>query len=854
MDLLAVYIGAIAVAFALILQKASVHTNESFFVPTTVSRYYGLVDSTGVPPVYPTGIVSMAASSPGTVSYQTSLAFFVTNGTLTDTVTIEIPTEVFDSVGDVVTILQAEFNAYTGPLSSDPAWPPTVTQSSGILTFNFGALDAEFAYNESSDVVLPLLGFPTVVPSSSPVAMQSIWTGTEVCSLYLYGFSASVQLSSRYTFTILVSQPRTFAIEGRGLYACYVDGKRVLAATAVTVSSTLVIQALVSTGITVTLLLDPTATLVSPVTYTTETLQYSSPGVFVVPYNAKSCYVEAVGAGASSKGYATFGGAGAVVTGYLEDLTAGRVLNIAPASVAGGASILTDDESPANLLLVAAGGGQGGSDMPGVSATNPTGASAFALHGQPGYPATVFVNGTSLPIGSTGKAGTTVGGGQGGVTGGDGGYLIGGSYLNYPIGGTGLYGGGCGGLGSYQFVNYYGGAGSGSSYLDGFTAIRTTMPLNPATAPVANKILFPGTHGNAGNLTTGPGLGFVGIQLIYNESATLVVGGAIWPEYGTYPKNTQSIAYTTATSFTPLNPLQGGCRGLYFSDGIWVAAGSGTTPLAKSSDGISWTNVATTALMEYGLCVTKGPTLWVAGGGRLGSSSLAYSLDATNWVAATNVFSGGWANAVAYGNGKYVAGGRNNTGTVFVGYSSNGISWTTSPTNKFYQSCNALLWTGTRWLAGGNGETGSGYSTILYSNDAIVWNYATNDPFADGACLGLATNGTRIVAVGFENAAAIGIAYSDNNGSTWTASSNNPFFGFCGRAVHWDGSKFLATGRNKLGTVTLASSTTGQTWTTLANVFPGSYAGDIDNPFSKFGSGIGIAQPDFGGGCALASS
>jgi hypothetical protein len=854
MDLLVVYIGALTVAYALFIQKAAYAARTAPFVATTVNRYFGFTDSNGVPPVYPTGVLSMTASVAGTVSYLSTLSFFVTDGLTTDTVSFDISVEIFASVSDVVTALQAEFNAYTGPLSSNPAWPPTVSESSGILTFDFGALQAEFAYTQSSDLLLPLLGFPSVVAVTSPVAPQSVWTGTEECSLYLFGFVASAQLSSRNTITIVVNQPRTFEVQGRGLYVCYVDGKRVLTATAVTVTRTLIVQALVSTPITVRLLLDETATLVSPVVYTTETLEYSASGVFLMPYNAKMCYVEAVGAGASSKGYATYGGAGAVVTGYLSDLTPGRALFVEPAGTAGGASLITDDDSPANLVLVAAGGGEGGSDILAVSNTPPTGASAFGVHGQPGYPATVFQNGMAYPLGTVGKAGTSVGGGQGGAPGGDGGYLTGGSYLNYPVGGTGLYGGGCGGLGSFQFVNYFGGAGSGSSLADGFSSVRITTPLNVASIPVANKVVFPGAHGNAGNLSVSPGLGFVGIQLVYNESASIVVGGAVTPEYTTFASNDKSIAYTMGTTFTSTNPLQGGVRGVSFGDGVWVAAGSGTTPLATSLDGVSWTPVATTALFAYGLCAVKGPMLWVAGGGGIGVSTLAYSLDATTWLPATNVFVNGWANSVVYANNLYVAGGRNNSALVQVAYSSNGISWTASPTTDFYQGCNAVFYTGTRWLGGGNGNTGSGYSTILYSANAITWNYAAIDPFADGACLGFATNGTRIVAVGFDNSTTLCIAYSDDDGNTWAASLTNPFFGFSGRSVLWDGARFVATGRNKLGTTTLASSPDGLTWTALQNVFPDSYPGASDNPFSKFASGAGVSQPDFGGGFALASS
>jgi hypothetical protein len=102
-----------------------------------------------------------------------------------------------------------------------------------------------------------------------------------------------------------------------------------------------------------------------------------------------------------------------------------------------------------------------------------------------------------------------------------------------------------------------------------------------------------------------------------------------------------------------------------------------------------------------------------------GINTIAYSSDGITWSPVVSSpftpIASSQGHAVAWGDGKFVAGGN---GTNQVAYSSDGISWTasTSGNSVFTTECRGMSFTGNYWVG-----VGSGTNTLGYSVDGITW-------------------------------------------------------------------------------------------------------------------------------------
>jgi hypothetical protein len=172
-----------------------------------------------------------------------------------------------------------------------------------------------------------------------------------------------------------------------------------------------------------------------------------------------------------------------------------------------------------------------------------------------------------------------------------------------------------------------------------------------------------------------------------------------------------------------------------------------------------------------------------------------------------------------------VAGGY---GTNFLAYSSDGINWTPSASGNAIldAGCYCVGWTGSLWVAGGDGTTYAiaysydginwtgvtsglgggrtfatngrvsvvgGSSGIVYSTDGINWtNSATGFTlFGSGAtCFSIAYSGTVWVAGGIGNTI---LAYS-TDGIVWTEGPDQTLFDYACFTVAWNGSMWFAGG------------------------------------------------------------
>jgi hypothetical protein len=130
-------------------------------------------------------------------------------------------------------------------------------------------------------------------------------------------------------------------------------------------------------------------------------------------------------------------------------------------------------------------------------------------------------------------------------------------------------------------------------------------------------------------------------------------------------------------------------------------------------------------------------TLWIAVG--QGTSSIAYSINGTVWVASSSAVFSTKGNGVAWTGSLWVAVG---SGTNTIAYSLNGTSWTAVTSSPFTTSGNAVTWNGTRWLA-----VGSGTNTIACSSNGMTW-VGLGATLLSTSGNGVCWTGTRFVAVG----------------------------------------------------------------------------------------------------------
>ena len=217
----------------------------------------------------------------------------------------------------------------------------------------------------------------------------------------------------------------------------------------------------------------------------------------------------------------------------------------------------------------------------------------------------------------------------------------------------------------------------------------------------------------------------------------------------------------------------------------WVVGGNGTTSLAYSDNGISWT-IAATGNAIFSTCnqVLWGKDKFVAVGiPATGKSPVAYSADGITWTEATSTKTllATDARTVAYnGSDKWLASGLNGTTPHRIIQSTDGITWLNAVTRISINEIITLNYTNGKWFWGGNrggaAQATADPNTISYSADGITWTAAPTAATAiqdsGNSCniYTIASNGTMIIAGG---SGLNNIIYSNDGGQTWNKYSNN---------------------------------------------------------------------------------
>jgi len=309
------------------------------------------------------------------------------------------------------------------------------------------------------------------------------------------------------------------------------------------------------------------------------------------------------------------------------------------------------------------------------------------------------------------------------------------------------------------------------------------------------------------------------------------------------------------------------CLSIAWNGLIFVAVGvsAGTSAIASSRDGITWTNLPFTYATTIN-SITWNGTLWacvlntgiirysydlitwsLSSGGNTVSGVISksvlpnigdniytttYSYDGTIWYPNKSILNSIKNGKSLYYNGtKYVAVGNNtpgvlNTSTVFA-YSYDGINWTGGITSPSITTGYTIGWSGSMFVAGGEISSPALDSVFVYSTDGINWNTAMSPNIT--TCFSLAWNGYLWVAVGRKIAPSdvnYVFAYS-YNGINWLSGVNNTNITIA-RGVTWNGTLWSAIGRNSTGSSTntvFAYSVDGINWTASSGVTNGSTIG-----------------------------
>ena len=245
-----------------------------------------------------------------------------------------------------------------------------------------------------------------------------------------------------------------------------------------------------------------------------------------------------------------------------------------------------------------------------------------------------------------------------------------------------------------------------------------------------------------------------------------------------------------------------------------VATGEGTTTLAYSTDGISFTPGSGTLFPSRGYMAahSESHNRWVAvgfacatSGGGCGGSAVRYSNDdGVTWLVGTAPLVDGFGVAYSAALDQWVAVG---DGPSTVVTSADGITWVNSanPTG-FTRGLTAIyVAPDAQWVVG---AVGTGTNHIATSNDGLTWTTRSSSFTNRVRKLGYSSSLSQYVAVG---SGAIRIAYS-GDAVTWTDATTQPF-GSIGRGIGYSESlmRWVAGGGDGGGT-TMVTSTDGDNW------------------------------------------
>jgi len=259
------------------------------------------------------------------------------------------------------------------------------------------------------------------------------------------------------------------------------------------------------------------------------------------------------------------------------------------------------------------------------------------------------------------------------------------------------------------------------------------------------------------------------------------------------------ITWTPVTTPTPFGTT------CYISDiaygsGRFVAVGYyASSPfngeIAWSDDGKTWHEIETASKS-----ITAGKQMYCVayGGGRFvaGGQTLAWSDDGENWTEVAGV--PGTKDCIAYGDGTFVVG----TGSSVLYSTDKGLSWTQVPSVvPFFNSIRSIAYGDGKFVIGGY------YGKMVSSPDGKIWTDVPNSTFPDTSSYYI-----KDIAYGADKFVAV----NTNNEMRWSSDSTiwntitSPFSSYSGNnCIAYGGGRFVAISRE------IAYSSDGIRWTLI---------------------------------------
>jgi len=267
--------------------------------------------------------------------------------------------------------------------------------------------------------------------------------------------------------------------------------------------------------------------------------------------------------------------------------------------------------------------------------------------------------------------------------------------------------------------------------------------------------------------------------------------------------STDGIAWTVED-----NNIALGLNAIAYGNGKFVAVNWDNSIMAYSTDGIAWTVAANSTFDDATntMVIAYGNDKFVVGcncrdANDYATVKMAYSTDGITWTAIANstfnnsnitINSNTRIDAIAYGNGKFVAGGQSKKSSTNgwladfgkMAYSSNGIAWTSVANSQLdYDGPEAIVYGNDKFVA----TTGAG--NAVYSSDGITWTHLDYQSDVYGHIGShIAYGNGKFVAAAYSK-----MAYSAD-GITWTAVENSAFGSSEITGIAYGNGKFVAVG------------------------------------------------------------